>query len=338
MARVYLTDICRTYLNKKKYSKLPTLTLAKLIYSENVETFASVERARDALRRLRGSAGGVKVQRCMAKDIAKYKKDNPGKLNPFPELPKAKKFFEDWGHFELDAEKVLCLYDIHIPYQDNEALECALQKGEKEKVTCIILAGDAFDFYSVSFHEKNPKHRDFPAEIEACKQFLEHLRGRFPKARIIFKWGNHCVRLARYFAIKAPELLGVECFQFKNIFGLDKLNIELIDDMRLIKFQDYVICHGHEFFGGGGGAYPAKSYFMKAKTNIISGHLHRASEYSEQDVFGVVKRSYSSGCLCSRTQDYAQINFWTHGAVILTKVKEGKAKVENFVIVDGEVS
>ena len=113
MARVYLTDICRTYLNKKKYSKLPTLTLAKLIYSENVETFASVERARDALRRLRGSAGGVKVQRCMAKDIEKYQKDNPGKLNPFPALPKPIKHFKDFKHYNVEAEKMIILSDIH---------------------------------------------------------------------------------------------------------------------------------------------------------------------------------------------------------------------------------
>lgn len=330
-------DICRGYLDKKKYCKMPTLTLAKLIYSKNIETFKDVENVRSCLRYLRGKKGKALRDNACQADIEKYSPDNPGDLSPFPDLPQPKKFFEDWGHFEVDAEKMLCLYDVHVPYHDSEALEVALQHGEDEGVDCILLAGDSFDFFSISFHEKEPKHRNFPDEIVACRQFLEHLRGRFPKARIIYKWGNHEVRMNRYFTVKAPELLYVDDFQFKSIFRLDELEIELIDDMRLVKFQDYVLCHGHEFFGGGGGAYPAKSYFMKAKTNIISGHLHRSSVYSEQDVFGEVKRSYSSGCLCSKNQDYAQINFWNHGFVVMHKGNKGKARVANLTIEDGQI-
>jgi len=330
--------LCRTYLDQDRYSGLPTLTLSKLIYKENVALFKDVESVRSNLRKLRGTCDGTRSKMPQAKkDIAKYGPKNPGKLNPFPPLPVAKKFFEDWGHFEVDAERMLCLYDVHIPFHDPTALEVALKHGEDIDTDCILLAGDLADFYSVSFHEKNPKMRDMPGEIYAVRQFLEHLRGRFPKARIIYKYGNHEVRLDRYFNVKAPELLGIDDFQFRNIMRLDKLNIELIDDMRLVKFQDYVICHGHEFFGNGGGQFPAKAYFQKAKTSIISGHLHRSSEYSEQDVFGETKRSYSSGCLCSRQQDYAQINFWTHGCVVMNKGKNGKATVDNLVIEDGQI-
>ena len=338
MAKATKSNICRPYLEKKRYESMPTMTLARLIYKENIESFRNIENVRDILRYLRGAKGDRERKSASSNnDVKKYSKKSPKKLNPFPALPVAKKFFENWGHFPVDAKKMLCLYDVHIPFHDKTALEIALKHGEKEKVDCILLAGDALDFYSVSFHEKNPKMRDFQAEVEAGRQFLEHLRGRFPKARIIYKWGNHEVRLARYFAVKAPELLGVDCFQFSHMFNLDKLKIELIDDMRLIQFQDYVLCHGHEFFGGGGGAYPAKSYFMKAKTSIISGHLHRSSFYSEQDLFGDVKRSYSSGCLCSKNQDYAQINFWNHGFVMMYKGKKGRAKVDNIVIEDGQI-
>ncbi len=339
MGKITKRDICRGYLDRKSLKGLPTLTLAKKIYGENIEEFINLESVRSCLRYLRGASGQKRrdhVERL--KEDKGYAKDNPNNLNPFPLLPKPIKHFENWGHFQVeDSEKMLCLYDVHVPFHDQEALEVALSHAEEEGVDCILLAGDTADFFSISFHEKNPKMRDFAGEIVLVRQFLEHLRGRFPDARIIYKWGNHEVRMNRYYTVKAPELLFVDDFQFKSIMRLDELGIELIDDMRLVQFQDYVLCHGHEFFGGGGGAYPAKSYFMKAKTNIISGHLHRISEYSEQDLFGNIKRAYSSGCLCSKNQDYAQINFWQHGFVIMHKGKKGKAKVDNLLIVDGEI-
>lgn len=336
MARIYKVDICRAYLDKKKYCKMPSLTLAKLIYSENIEVFTTVESVRDALRRLRGVNGGDKVRKCMAKDIAKYGGDNPGKLNPFPSLPKPIKHFKDFKHYNVEAEKMIILSDIHLPFQDNEALEVALKHAEEEEVDCILLNGDAFDFYSVSFHEKDPKMRDFAGEVEACKQFLRHLRGRFPDVRIIFKIGNHEHRFMRYMSVKAPELLGVDSFKFEKIFELEEMDIDYIGDFRLVKFQDYLVCHGMEFFGGGG-AFPAKSYFQKAKTNIISAHLHRTSFYSEQDANRDVKRSYSSGCLCDMWPDYAPHNQWNHGFIMITKIKKDKSRVNSYVIEDGEI-
>ena len=328
-------NLCRTYLDKKKYRKLPTHQLARIIYDEHIELFASFDSVRTTLRKLRGSQG--KVLDVHKADVAKYKKDNPRDNAPYGSMPKSKKHFKDWQHYKVDKgiQNALILSDVHMPYHDPEALELACEIGVEQGVEAVILNGDFIDCFAVSFWQKDPRQVDFQAEIDTVIEGFEYLRYMFPDIPIIFKMGNHEDRYIRYMTQKAVELLGVTAFEFENLFCLDEYGIEMVDGKRPIVFQDYTILHGHEFYGSGG-AFPAKGYFMKTKVNTISAHLHRSSYYSEKDVNGVTKRSYSSGCLCDLTPDYSPLNAWNHGFLIIKRGKSG-ARVENYDIEDGQL-
>jgi len=327
-------NLCREYLDQKQYRSLPTQTLAGLIYEKNKALFTNKEAVRSALKFLRGASGKAGREK-YKEDVAKYEKYSPKDLAPYAEMPRAKKHFKDWKPYEITCEKMLILSDAHIPYHDAEALEAALAIGEDAEVDCVLLNGDWADCFSVSFWEKDPSKRDFGQEIEDVLQSLEHLRGRFPDQQIVWKLGNHEERYIRYMTMKAPELLGVPKFKFENIFEFDQFGIDLVDGKMPIQFQDYTIVHGHEFWGGGG-VFPAKSFFQKTKVNTISAHLHRSTFYSEKDVHGGVKRSYSMGCLADLKTDYSPMNPWDHSCIVIERGKKG-AKVTNHVIEDGEI-
>jgi len=335
MAKVKKKDLCCSYLDQKRYEKLPTTTLAKIIYKENSELFTNWDTVRSTLRQLRG-AGGKNTWSFKAyeKEIKKYSKNNPGKLAPFAKIPKGKKHFAEWTPFVIKSKAALILSDAHIPYHDDVALETACEYGKEQKVDTVVLNGDFADFFSCSFWEKDPRERDFQGEIDTVLEALEYLRYMFPRKQIIWKIGNHEERFMRYMSVKAPELLGVDAFKFENIFKLDKYKITVVGDKRPMMFQDYTIIHGHEFYGGGG-AQPAKAYLAKTKMNTISAHLHRTSYHAEKGLKGQT-RSYSSGCLCDLHPDYSPVNQWNHGFVVIKAGKQG-ARVESIVIEDGQI-
>jgi hypothetical protein len=105
---------------------------------------------------------------------------------------------------------------LHFPYQDNEAIECAINEGLKQGCDAIILNGDALDCHMISDFVKDPRKRKFKDELYSIRQFLASLRHTFPNANIYYKEGNHEERYWRYMRIKAPEL-------FKNYFSWEAL-------------------------------------------------------------------------------------------------------------------
>jgi len=77
-----------------------------------------------------------------------------------------------------------------LPYQDNKALELAINYGIEHKVNAVYLNGDTLDFYMASRFLKNPKLRDLAGELEMGREFLKLLQDTF-KCPIYFKIGNH---------------------------------------------------------------------------------------------------------------------------------------------------
>jgi len=130
---------------RKKYGmKMPTLTLARIMYKENIELFKSVDSARSSLRRLEGKVGNAEKKYLSNKDFImnEERPKNPWKL---PESDEAK-----YEPYILKAKKLAVLSDIHVPYHSISALECALDKIYEEKPDAILLNGDTVDFYGLS--------------------------------------------------------------------------------------------------------------------------------------------------------------------------------------------
>ena len=317
-------DIVIKYL--KKFPNTPNLTLAKKIYKENNNNFTNVDTIRSLIRRQTGQAGNNK-----GKDESLRTEPKP--LNPF-NLPES--YSNDFSTYEIKQTSTLVISDLHFPYQNNKAIETALQYGLDNKVTCILINGDLIDFANISRHEKDFRHRSINDEFIAVRAFLVALRGNFPKAKIVYKHGNHDERWEKWLYVKAPEIFDVADFQLEILLKLGELKIDVVKDKRPIKIGKLTVLHGHELFGMGG-VNPARATFTKTMEDTLVGHYHRTSSHSEPTMNGRLISVHSQGCLCELHPMFAPINKWGHGfSLVRLDLKTNEYFLENKVIINGK--
>jgi predicted phosphodiesterase len=329
--RFSMTELALKYVDD--FPAAATRTLARMMYKDHPRVFLSIERARAVVRRIRGSAGDRPT-------VAKAKQRSNPKVRStgYPSLPKPVKEVEDWRAFDVEEPGVTAVFsDIHIPFHDPQALEETLKVAKKRKVNTIILNGDIVDFYAVSRWEQNPEIRDLNNEIMSSRQFLAHLRGRFPDARIIYKEGNHENRWTSYMTVHAPEFLAVDSFKLHEVLKLTDLGIELISDLRPISLGKLSVIHGHEYARSVfSPVNPARGLFLRGKTTAMCGHHHQVSQHSERTLEGKQLSTWSLGCLCNLNPQYMPLNNWSHGFAIVDVESSGDFHVDNIKIVNGK--
>lgn len=234
-----------------------------------------------------------------------------------------------------NLKKIGVLSDIHVPFHSLEAITCAIKYLKEQNIDCLYLNGDTFDFYSISRHEREKDLRDFPREIEMCRNFLEKIRSIFPLIPIYFKMGNHENRYQRYLVSQAEEFASLHELQFDKFFRLDKLNINFVEDWQGMEMGDLLVIHGHEGFGTGG-INPSQSLFNKMFCNTLMGHVHRRTITTKKNGFGKYINTYSTGCLTSLKPKYMPYNQHTHGFA-LVEINNGESKVRIIDIKDGKI-
>jgi hypothetical protein len=161
---------------------------------------------------------------------------------------------------------------------------------------------------------KDPRARDTVAEIEAVNEFLDILDTTFPKAKKIWKDGNHEERLDHYIRLKAPDLYDLERITVPQVMMLEARGWEYVTDKRPIYAGKLTILHGHEYPTPMiGPVNAARGLFLRAKGSSMVGHHHQTSEHSEPTVRGDIITTYSTGCLCELHPDFAKFNKWNRG-------------------------
>lgn len=288
----------------------PTRTLAKRLADEFQVT---VEQARAVMRRVRGSSGAenknkasLVIPRGASPESAKTPKTPPTQLPDSLAAP--------WEPLELDCKRAFVLSDVHIPYHAKSALEAALKHGESLDPDCVILNGDMADFYTISRHQKDPRKRKWKQELELNRQFSQHIRERFPKSRIIYKYGNHEERWEHYVWNHAPELADCEEMLLSQWLKLDAIGIEWIDNQRPIMLGHLPVFHGHELPKGmSSPVNQARGAFLRMLDTVLVGHGHRSSSHTEPNWMHTETTCWSTGCLCDLNPEYARINKWNWG-------------------------
>ena len=252
-------------------------------------------------------------------------------------LPRS--FETNYKQFNLpkSSKKILIMSDIHVPFHSMEALTAAIQFGKENNVDTVLLNGDTLDFYRLSRFTVDPLKVDFISEINSAKQFLSSLKESLPEAKIFFKYGNHEERLEIYLKMKAPELWGISNFTLESILGLSEMGIEVIKDKRIIYAGKLPILHGHEIRLGVGTVSAARSLALKTKCSCIVSHLHQTSQHTETRLDGKILSTWSLGCLCELHPEYAPINKWNHGMLLLELDDKGNFNVENYKIINGKL-
>jgi predicted phosphodiesterase len=315
-----------------KHPQSPSLTLAKKIYKENPELYTNLEDARYFIRMVRGKAGDL--QRKKATDKTLFDK-GPRPLDPFG-LPES--FMEVKKPFKIPkaSKKVLILSDIHIPYQDNNAIIAACEEGLRQGVDTVYLNGDILDFHKLSNHEKDPNKRSMSEELEAGRTFLAWLREAFPTQTIYYITGNHEFRIERYLRVKAPELLDCNEFKIDVLLRLREFGIINIPHRSKVYFGKLLVEHGDKLLGAGG-VNPARTLLLKFKRPVICGHFHRTTSANSKVYDSHTDMAWSTGCLCELEPNYMEVNEHNHGAAIVDIESNGSYKVNNFLIIDGKV-
>lgn len=327
------TEIVLEYL--EKFPEAPSKTLARKIYSEN-NFLKSFESVYGKVRYYRGQYG---VQHRKVLKDRKFQKELKVKFNMKEKfLPESYANKRETFIFPSACNSVGVIGDIHLPYQDNDALEAAFAEMEKENIESLFINGDLLDFYQLSFHEKDPRKVHFKEEIEAGKQFLDYCRDRFPNIPIYFIPGNHENRFERYLRIKASELLDMDEFRLDVLLHVAEYGVQYIPFRSKVVFGNFLIEHGDKI-PGAGGVVPARTALMRLKTNCLINHFHKTSS-SSQRVYGpdesTTIRGYSLGCLCELAPEYLEVNEWNHGFAILKRKGEDVA-VTNYKIENGKV-
>ena len=323
------TDVARKY--RDEYGmEMPTLKLARIMYKKENLTFSDVEDARTSLRGIEGKSKGLGTK------VTHKFPDRP--KNPY-NLPESHQEKREPFKLPTQCNNILLISDIHIPYHDLDALTIALEYGVREKVNTIFINGDLTDFARISRFETDFKKRSVKEEFDATKEFLRVLRQLFPTQEIYWLKGNHDLRWEKYLAQKVQEIWDDPYWHLEERLRLNEERIHLLDDKILVKAGKLSITHGHHIFKGiFTPVSPARGAYMRAKQNIIVGHLHRASFHPEVNLDGEVVGAWSTACLCELRPSYSPlVSNSQHGFAHVLVDPSGDFTVKNYSIINGKL-
>lgn len=313
------------------HPNLPKRTIARMLFRDHPLWFTDLETARGAVRYHTGCTGDRSRSEATDKSLFRAKGKAGEVFMPESVAP-------EWPRFELGEGEILMLSDVHIPFHDPAAFEGSVKWGKKRNPDVVLLNGDWADFYSISHWERNPSLTSLRAEVDACKAGFEYLRDQFPKARIIYKLGNHDERLDLFIWRRAPEIWELADVRIENVMDLDLWGVELVRDKRIIMAGKLAVVHGHEFPKGiSSPVNPARGFFMRGQECTLGGHLHRTSEHTEPTMLGRQITTWSTGALCNLNPQYSPINKWNHGFAYVSVDKQGMFHVDNLRMRGGEI-
>ena len=315
----------------RKFPKASNRTLARALHAKNPAKYPTIDRARDLVRYRRGNKGNAHRRR--RGNINPDLRRPNGKAGELPALPES--VAQSWEPFVIDAKRTLVVSDFHVPYHDLKAIEAAFAFGEQFKPDAILFNGDVFDFYQISRFDRNPTLPKVSSELLAGGQLFDHVRARFPKAKLYFKLGNHDERWAKYIFTAAPLLADIpEILNgWEHPAGIVRNRITVIGDQRPVMLGKLPVFHGHELGKGiSSPVNPARGAFLRAHHTILVGHSHQTSGHADTNVWHDETFCWSTGCLCFLSPDYARINRWNLGFATVTVERDGSFNVNNMRI------
>lgn len=320
----------------KDWPDLPSRTLARKLFAENPLVFTDVEVVRHSIQYRRGRITSARHKKGVQGQFPSATTSEP--INPFRLPPSDDKPFVP-HEVKVDRDtKVLYLSDIHFPYHDLPALTEALRVGKKLDARLILLNGDVLDFHGISYFDRDPTAKRVRQEIELANQFLDALEDEFPKAKIIWKDGNHEDRLDRFIRDRAPELYDLKLITMPELLHLKQRGIDYVTEKRPIMLGKLPVIHGHEFRTPMmAPVNAARGLFLRAKNVCLQGHSHQTAEHNEPEIKGGLLTTWAVGCLCTLHPKYDPFAKWNHGLADIDLAANGDFEVHNRRIRNGKV-
>lgn len=322
---------------------VPSRTIARALHAQRPKLFSTVEKARDAVRHVRGNHGSDSRKTPIDKSL--YRPNGKAGSVSMPDSVE-----ESWEPLTIDGPaRIGVLSDIHIPYHSRKAVEAAVKECKRHKCDVIILNGDTIDFYGISRYEKDPERRTATEEIRSAVTFMRWIRQQFPNARLIWRDGNHEDRWAKWCWMNAPVLWSLKQCRLNGVLGyeyaeqtdnestkLERYGWEYLTDKRPILAGRLPILHGHEI-NACSPVNPARGAWLKTSHTVLIGHLHATSQHTQPDLWHDETATWSVGCLCGLRPLYAPVNRWNHGLAVVDVAASGEFDLRNLRIADGTV-
>jgi len=215
--------------------------------------------------------------------------------------------------------------DFHYPFADNKAVDLFINFVGDFQPDNIFLNGDIVDCWSISKFTK-PLHIDVRIEDELVlvASFLKRLRKVSPDSKIVYIFGNHEYRFAKYIADNARELKGLKQM------SLEKQIIAFCAEDPKIKFvnsglrENYVkygkLLVGHFDRVNKHSAYTAKNLLEDKGVSLIQNHTHRGGSSYKRD-FSSFKVAHENFCMCNLNPEYTALPNWQLGFSVIHKWK-----------------
>lgn len=242
--------------------------------------------------------------------------------------------------FDMQAEGTtgVVLGDTHMPFHDKRTIEACIEEARQRDAKWVLANGDMMDMAGISpFFRPFCKGR-FADELAMTGNFFAWLRSRLPRARIVYKQGNHEWRLIRFLREKAEELEDLPCLQLPELLSLAKYGVEWVQDKRKVMVGKLPVMHGHEFRQTIGNVVnPARLAHMRANTSVMVNHHHRASYHQVRNLKDELVGAWSVGCACYIHPEYDPYNQWTHGYAMIDVARDGWYSVQNRQVQEGRV-
>lgn len=162
----------------------------------------------------------------------------------------------------LQTRNVLCISDMHVPYEHKDAMAFLRALKKKYKFDLVVNMGDLLDFHNISFHKSDPDLSNAGDELTKARAKIAVLEALFPKMYVI--GSNHGdLPLRRFFDAGLPrELLR----SYGEIYQVGP-GWKFIDDLTMLSGKDTVyFCHGLSKDG--------LKLAMRRGYSVVQGHYH----------------------------------------------------------------
>lgn len=225
-------------------------------------------------------------------------------------------------YLEIPKEKVKILHlgDTHIPFQDDEQIQMAINRNASADV---VVATEVIDCYSISRFNQNLSV-PFEVEIDAALRYFETLSENFPLTIVMS--GNHDKRVDKAFMKGIPpsllwlvkgSIMRELVKPFPNVISVDS---------PLFQINDAIFAHA-EFFSSVDlkAAMNVRNYLNEWK-DVLDLRKFRLVVESHTHMMGATYRGnvkvMESGCLC-KVPDYAVAGWYskpqTNGYIVVTQ-------------------
>jgi predicted phosphodiesterase len=222
----------------------------------------------------------------------------------------------------VGSHLVVVLPDLHIPFQDKKALECALRAVQYLKPHKVVILGDWLDCEAFSAHGKKNMvelraHRYIADEVDPCREILKELEGW--SKEIVYIEGNHEHRVER-FAVNWGGILGPELYKLispRALLGEGRKSGWSWVPYGTILPHHSITPNLWAVHGWSHAKHSASKHLEKAgSVSVVHGHTHRTQLFAKRDVVsGRVLKAWSPGCLSGLQPIYMHQNptEWVHG-------------------------